>query len=112
MWTEEHHNTKLFMASDLFFFSEFKICEIFAVCLAHAIGKLISGYKSKTLCRRIYDTAICGRWTDVNPVNDQLLCQERCIADKDIILQDVHVLLLRFRAVITNNGESGIFMDF
>ena len=58
------------MASELL--QNFKICEIFAVCLAHAIGKLIRGYKSKTLCRRIYDTVICGRWTDINPVNDQI----------------------------------------
>jgi len=32
------------------------------------------------------------------------------MVDKEIIRQDVHILLLPFTAVVTNKGESGIFM--
>lgn len=36
----------------------------------------------------------------------------RCMAGKEIIRQDVHVLLLLFRAVVTNKGESGVCTRF
>jgi hypothetical protein len=47
------------------------------VCQAHTIGELISGDKSKTLCGRIYDTARCGRLTDINSVNNQAAVPEK-----------------------------------
>jgi len=42
------------------------------VCLANTTGELISGDKNTTLCRSIYDIAVCGRWADINPGNDQI----------------------------------------
>ena len=82
------------------------------MCLAHTIGVLISGDKSKTLCKRIYGTAVCGSWTDINLVNDRIAMQIRYMEDNGIIRQDVHILLLLFTAVVTSKVESGIFMRF
>jgi len=60
----------------------------------------------------MYSTAVCGSWTDINPVNDRIAVQKRYMEDKGIIRQDVHVLLLLFTAVVTSKVESGIFMRF
>jgi hypothetical protein len=82
------------------------------VCLAHTIGELIGGDKSKTLCRRIYDTAFRGRWPDINPVNDRIAVLKKVHGGQGDYSTGCACSVAAFSEVVTNKGESEIFIRF
>ena len=77
------------------------------MCPTHTIGELISGDKSKTLCRCVYDTAVCGRWTDINPVNDRIAISKEEHGGQGDYSTGCACSVAAFSAVVTNKGCQG-----